>query len=549
MLHRGFTASRAAPAQVGGRASLGIMELYSLQFVLFLCAALAAYYVVGRVRAGAQWIILLVASMGFYLASGWQNLFFIVATALSCWLAGTRFGALDAQAKEARRGLRDRAEKKAVKQRFQRRKRVVLLLALALNLGVLAYIKYWNALLAALGSPDSPLACRLLLPLGLSFYTFQSLSYVIDTYNGKVEPERNPARYLLFVSWFPQLIQGPINRYDALAPQLLGTHAPQAERSWRALLLLSFGLMKKYAIANALAPSVSACLDRITPGTPGSVVAFGILLYSAQQYTDFSGGIDMVRAVSELFGIEMAVNFRQPYFATSLGDFWRRWHISLGAWMRDYVFYPLALTAPLQRLGKWAGARLGRHMGRTLPASLANVVVFLLVGLWHGPEPHYLLWGLYNGLVIALADLTAPLSKRALEALRIQADGAAWHLVRVVRTFVVVNVGWYFDRIADPAQCAIGLHNTLFSFAPELLAPGYASLDVTDALKCLALAGFACALVFCVSLLAERGHDVGGALLARPFALRMLALVVMGLCTLMGFVLAPATGGFLYANF
>ncbi len=525
------------------------MELYSLQFVLFLCGALTCYYVVGRVRPGAQWVVLLVASMGFYLASGWQNLAFILLTAVSCWFMGRRFAALDAQAKAERKGLRDRAQKKAVRERYQRRKRVLLWAVLALNLGVLAYIKYWNAILGALGQADSPLACRLLLPLGLSFYTFQSLSYVIDTYNGKYDPEQSLPKYLLFVSWFPQLIQGPINRYDALAPQLLGTHRPDAERSWRGLLLLSFGLLKKYAIANVLVSSVSACLDGIEPGTPGSLVAFGILLYSAQQYADFSGGIDMVRGVSELFGIEMAQNFRQPYFATSLGDFWRRWHISLGAWMRDYVFYPLALTAPMQRLGKWSGRTFGQHIGRTLPASLANVVVFLLVGLWHGPEPHYLLWGLYNGLVIAIADLTMPLSRRALELLRIDAQGAFWHVVRVLRTFLVVNIGWYFDRIVDPAQCFLGLRNTLCAFEPQLLAGAYASLNVTDALKCLALAGVACAIVFAVSLAAERGHDAAALLLARPFALRIVALVVMGLCTLMGFVLVPSAEGFLYANF
>ena len=150
----------------------------------------------------------------------------------------------------------------------------------------------------------------------------------------------------------------------------------------------------------------------MTPDIPGSVVVFGILLYSAQQYGDFSGGIDMVEAASSLFGVGMAENFRRPYFSVSLADFWRRWHITLGTWMRDYVFFPFALTKPMQRLGKWASERLGEHLGRTLPACVANILVFLIVGLWHGAEPHYVAWGLYNGVVIALADLGPGLPPR-----------------------------------------------------------------------------------------------------------------------------------------
>ena len=123
----------------------------------------------------------------------------------------------------------------------------------------------------------------------------------------------------------------------------------------------------------------------------------------------------MVLGVAQLYGIEMMPNFRQPYFSTSLGDFWRRWHISLGAWMRDYLFYPFALTKPMQRFGKWATSHWGKHFGRVLPAAVANLLVFAVVGIWHGPQAHYLAWGLYNGLVIALADLLEPLSKSSTQ--------------------------------------------------------------------------------------------------------------------------------------
>ena len=237
----------------------------------------------------------------------------------------------------------------------------------------------------------------IVIPVGISFYTFQSVSYLIDVYNEKYESEKNFGKYLLFVSWFPQLLEGPINRYDAMKSSLFRDHGWDAQRAYESLLLILFGLFKKYAIAEQLAPLISQMFDQINVQIPGSVVTLGILLYSAQQYADFSGGIDIVIGASKLFGVYMAPNFRQPYFATSLGDFWRRWHISLGAWMRDYVFYPFALLKGMQKLGKWFTGRFhgkwGRHLGRTVPACIANIVVFLIVGIWHGAEEHYLAWG------------------------------------------------------------------------------------------------------------------------------------------------------------
>ena len=282
------------------------MQLYSLQFVAFLCLSLAAYFALGRIAPRYQWTVLLAASLGFYVCTGWHNLFFILLTAGSSWAVGMAFGKLEERSKAARKATSDRAQKKAIKARFNHYKWLVLLAALVLNFGVLSYIKYWNVLLDGLGMGESFLASSLLLPLGLSFYTFQSMGYLIDAYNGKIAPERNPLKYLLFVSWFPQLIQGPINRFDQLAEQLCAPRRFDGAGAKRALLLIGFGMLKKFVIADMLVKTIAACLDQVTPGTPGSIIVFGILLYSAQQYGDFSGGIDMVRGVSQLFGVRMA---------------------------------------------------------------------------------------------------------------------------------------------------------------------------------------------------------------------------------------------------
>ena len=529
------------------------MQLYSAQFVAFLGVALVAYFALGHIRPKIQWTVLLVASMVFYFATGWQNLFFILLTAGSTWVLGLVFSKLEAQSKAARDAIKDRKEKKAIKARFNRKKWYALLAGLVLNFGVLSYIKYWNALLEAVGYGDSFLASSLLLPLGLSFYTFQSVGYLIDAYNGKYPPESNFAKYLLFVSFFPQLIQGPINRFDALAGQLYENHSIEMDRTRRALILIGFGIMKKYAIANLLAQTVGGCLDGITGSTPGSIIVFGILMYSAQQYADFSGGIDMVRGVAMLFGVKMAENFRQPYFSISLGDFWRRWHITLGAWMRDYVFYPFALTKPMQSLGKWASSTiksdLGKHLGRTLPASIANILVFFLVGLWHGAEAHFIWWGLYNGFVIAAADLLAPLFAKMIKAFKVNVESAGWHVFRIVRTFIVVNIGWYFDRILDFGDCMQGFYNTLFNFAPGQFMTAFHDLGIRDVKYCLALAAIGCLVVFVVSVLRERGVDVEGAILKQNWIVRFGIYAFVVLLTLGAFMFAPVDGGFMYANF
>ena len=367
------------------------VQLYSLQFVLFLSALLIAYYAVGHFLKRGQWVVLLIGSLGFYLATGWQNMFFILLTSASTWVCGLAFAKLDEACNERRANAADRAEKKALKAQYKHKKWLVLLAAMLLNFGVLGYIKYWNVILGWFGADGSFLASQLLLPLGISFYTFQSIGYLIDVYNAKFDPERNYARYLLFVSFFPQLIQGPINRWQEMREQISTPRDVDAEATRRALLLIGYGALKKYVLADTLVGTIAACLDFIDYSTPGAVIVMGIVLYSLQQYGDFSGGIDMVEGVSELFGVRMAQNFRQPYFSTSLAEFWRRWHMSLGEWMRAYVFYPLAMRPSMMSLNKWGTKHLGKTVGRTLSACVSNVVVFVLVGLWHGAELHYLL--------------------------------------------------------------------------------------------------------------------------------------------------------------
>ena len=523
------------------------MELYSLSFVSFI-AIIALFYYTFLKRY--QWILLLVASLSFYCYTGSGNIAFILITALTVWGGGYLISDISSKFTSYKKAHKElsKEEKKALKEKALLKKRLVLIAVLLINFGILAYIKYWNVIFRT--------SAGLLFPLGISFYTFQSISYLIDMYNDKYPSEKNFFKFLLFVSYFPQLIQGPINRYDKLGVQFRDKQSFDIERTKRALLLILFGLMKKYAIANMLSDSISLILDGTLEGLSGAFIVIGILMYSIQQYADFSGGIDIVMGASEIFGISMMQNFRQPYFATSLGDFWRRWHISLGAWMRDYVFYPFALLKPMQNFGKWCGKHFGTHCKRVMPAGIANILVFFIVGVWHGAELHYVAWGLYNGIIIAISDLAEPLFKKINALLHINNDSKLMHVFRILRTFFIVNIGWYFDRIYNLSDSFYCLSRTFFHFDSYDLEFNINNVLFNESIVspmysmfCYCIAIVATIVVIIVSLLKENGVDTYAFLQKRNIVVRWGILLFMVFLFLGSFMFTTSAGGFMYANF
>ena len=510
--------------------------------IAFSLACAAAYY---GCPLRLRWVLLLLFSYGYYALCGARALPFLLLTTASTWAGALAIGRIAERSKadlRAKKAELDAAGKKALKAAARRRQRAVLIVVLLLNFGVLALLKYVPPLLSAAGR--SPLG--LLLPLGISFYTFQSTGYLIDVYSGKTAPERNPARYALFVSFFPQLIQGPIGRYDQLAGQLTEPHRFDWANIHRGLLLMLWGFFKKKVIADRALPLVSEVFGS-QGAYGGAVIVVGVLFYSLQQYCDFSGGIDLVTGAAELMGIHLAPNFRRPYFAVSLGDFWRRWHISLGTWMRDYVFYPFALTKPMTRLSRAAKGVLGADVARALPAALGNILVFMLVGVWHGASMNYVLWGLYNGVILAASALLEPAYKHANERLGRLTRTRGFHVLRVLRTFLIVNIGWYFDRCARAADAFAMLGRTVS--APRLSQLTDGTL-LTLGLKAgdYRILAVSTAILFAVSLLQERGVSIRTSVLRLPTPVRVLLLYGF-----MYFVLAAFAGaesaGFMYAIF
>jgi len=539
------------------------MSFLSMKFLLFLAAAVAGYYVIPK---QLQWVWLLIFSYIFYLASGPAAVVSPSPPPATTFLGGLWLEhtdralacALDRTLARDPDRLRRPAnpqqplspdEKKALKARFKQRKKWITALVLFVNFGILAALKYRNFaadnMNLLFGTHFS--SAKLLLPLGISFYTFQSMGYLIDVYRGKYAPDRNPFRFALFVSFFPQILQGPIGRYDRLASQLYGQKSFSLTRIERGLQLMLWGYFKKIVIADRAAVVVSEVFGNYQ-SYGGILVMAGVLCYSLQLYGDFSGGMDVIMGASECFGISLDTNFKRPYFAQSISDFWHRWHITLGTWMKDYVFYPFSLSKGMNKFGKFCKKHFGKHVSRVLPVCIANLLVFFLVGVWHGPAWKFIVYGLYNGIIIAASNLFAPFYGEMARKLHIPVESRPWMAVRILRTFLLVNISWYFDMAVSLGAALTMMKNTVTGFSLAALWDG-SLLRLGLDLKDYAALALSCTVLLAVSLLQENHVNIRDTLAAKPLAARwcvylmlLFSIPLLGQITMTG-------GGFIYAQF
>jgi D-alanyl-lipoteichoic acid acyltransferase DltB (MBOAT superfamily) len=322
-----------------------------------------------------------------------------------------------------------------------RKRKLFVALSMALNLGMLGYFKYYNffaeSLHAALARAGVHVSLMFLqnvvLPIGISFYTFQSMSYVIDVYRRDIKPTRNLIEFATFVSFFPHLVAGPIMRPTTLLPQVARPRKFNLEQIYQGSYLVFWGLTKKVVIADNLAKHIVEPLFNQWQTIDGGLAVLAIYAFAFQIYCDFSGYTDAARGIAKCLGFELALNFNLPYFATSPQDFWSRWHISLSTWLRDYLYIPLGGNRGSQ-------AKVYRNLMLTM----------IIGGLWHGAAWTFVLWGAYHGLLLVGHRLARPWLDRVRPADPI--DRGCWKLVRVVATFHMICLGWLLFRAQSLAQ-------------------------------------------------------------------------------------------------
>ena len=529
-----------------------IMLFTTLYFFAFLAAALIGYYVLPKKH---RWIWLLIVSYGYYFVSSVKcSLFMVYATAV-IYICGMLLDRIIRQSQEylaTNKETITREEKKAYKETVKKKKRAVLAVACILNFGMLAVVKYTNfalenvnVVLSHFGGNPVPLV-KWALPLGISFFTFQSVSYIIDVYQGKYEAEKNPFKLGLFVSFFPQLLQGPIGRFNRLAPQLFNGNQLDIKNLQFGMQRILWGIAKKIILADRAAVVVNEVFNNYE-SYGGFIYIWAVLMYSVQLYMDFSGGMDIVIGVAQMFGVTMDENFRQPYFSKSIGEFWRRWHITLGTWMKDYIFYPLSLSKGMNKFGKWGRKHFGDHIGKALPICFADIVIFFVVGIWHGASWKYIAYGLYNGFIMAISALLKPVYEKGFKITHINPESKPWKVVQIIRTFILTNIGWYFDMGLSFTVALIMMKYSIVSFSFSQFTDGSMMLLGLEMRDYVVIA-VGCIVVFIISLIKEKGINIRESLAAKPLPVRWSVYYAL---IIIIFIFGYTNGvqSFIYANF
>ena len=426
-----------------------------------------------------------------------------------------------------------------------------MITALICNFGLLGIVKYTNffaeninRLFNSFNTGTQIPVVTLLVPIGISFYTFQATGYLLDVYWKKDKAEKNIFKLALFISFFPQIIQGPISKHKQLATQFETPHKFDLTNIQYGLQLIIWGFFKKIVIADTAAVAVMSVLGDI-PSMKGITVVIGILCYCVQLYCDFSGGIDVIRGVAQLFGIIMIDNFKRPFFSQSISEFWRRWHISLGVWMKDYIFYPFSLSKGMLRFGQVSKKIFGRQIGRKLPICLGNLLVFFLVGVWHGASWNFIIYGMYNGMIIAVSSLLEPIYQKLYDVTRINKKSTLMKVFRILRTFLLVNIGWYFDCTGNLKNAMLLFANT-FQKSTTIIYNGiYLGLSIYQ----YGIMLIGCVILFTVSTIQEHGIKVRERIASLPLPIRwFLWIILIYSIPLLGHF-SQGAGGFMYAQF
>ena len=412
----------------------------------FLPATMLAYQIVPR---RARWVVLLAASYAFFWSISGKLLAFLLAATVAIWFAGLGLDRL-IQARAAALKAPG-AERRTVKRAYQRRMKGVLALGILVNIGMLFCFKYVpftarvlaplaTPLLAPFGITWPEHVAGIAAPIGISFYTLQAVSYLVDVYRQRITADKNLGRLALFLAFFPQIMEGPICRYDQTAETLMAGNPITAEGLSTGSVRILWGLAKKYLVADRVNMLVKAVFAS-SGSYGGSITLLAGVLYTLQLYCDFSGTMDFVVGTGRIFGVALPENFRQPFFSRTASEFWQRWHITLGLWLRDYVFYPVSLSAPVKRAGHAARKLLGNHMGSVAASGIALFAVWFGNGLWHGAGGQYVLFGLYWFAAIWLGGFAEVLAQQWCPRLGIHRDGKVWRALQHVRTLGIVVVG------------------------------------------------------------------------------------------------------------
>jgi len=384
-------------------------------------------------------------------------------------------------------------------------------LVVIINIGILFILKYTIlvfdifAYITSIKTPE----INFILPLGISFYTFMVVSYIVDVYKGEINAESNFFKYLLYVCYFPQIIEGPINRYSHMKDELYCEHNFDFGRCCNASYRILMGLFKKVVIAGRFGVYVDRVFDNVTVYN-GLTLFLATVFYVVQLYADFSGCMDLVLGISELFGIKMAENFNLPLFSENVSEFWRRWHITLGAWFRDYIYYPVFRSNFSKKIKSVFSKTSLKKQAMNICAAVALFCVWFFTGLWHGAAIHYIVWGLYYAVILIVGLFLGNDFKKWKKKLGITKDTRWYKIFSIIRTLIIVTFGELIFRANSMADVAYVIKKTVSDFSLSFSSIANSLLPFTEDNTALAYGGVAIICEICffiVEVFAYNGKD------------------------------------------
>ena len=459
-----------------------------------------------------KYFLLLASYSFFWLISG-SLLVYLIASTTSIYIFGRFIGKLEDEKSKAVKNASEKEEKKLIKSLFHKKQVALATICIIINLGILLTLKYSafftfnvNHLIHLFNKDFSLAIPKFIMPIGISFFTMQALSYTFDVLRGTIKAEKNFFKLALFMSFFPQIVEGPICRYSQTADQLWTVKRIEFSNLCLGAERIAFGFMKKLIIADRLNPFITNVFDN-HQNYDGSIIAFSAVAYTIQLYMDFSGTMDAVIGSAQIFGVKLPENFLRPFFSKSISEFWQRWHISLGTWFKDYIFYPITLSKPMKNLTSKARKKMDNHFGPLIASGITLLIVWICNGLWHGPAWSYIFFGLYHFFFILLGNLISPLVTKINNKLHINSEAKLYKFIQIIRTIILVIIGELFFR-AEGFKIGLSMFTSIFTnfhfspLTPVLLKK--LGIDYQDIIIVIV----ALVVVFIISLLKERGINI-----------------------------------------
>jgi len=420
------------------------MDITSIYFLFFVAINLLIYW---NLPQKYQWVLLLLDSIVFYVLNAEPStLVYLVISIVTVYFSTQQFVYI---------------EKNMNNEKGARIKKVILILALIINLGILSVLKYTNLAIHTwniIGQTNIA-DVNWVASLAISFYTLQITSYLLECYWGIIKPQNNILKLSLFTGYFPQMISGPISKYSEISENLFGGQKFHYTRVTNGMKRIAWGLLKKMAISNRMGIMVDHLWNH--PDVYyGIWIWIAVVGYVIQLYTDFSGCMDIIIGTSECFGITLPENFNAPLFSRNIQEFWQRWHITLGRWLKEYIMNPLLKSKLMMDIGSWSKAKFGKKKGKRLPVYMSMLVLWLTMGLWHGNSWKYIIGeGFWFWLVIVAGQVLAEPLKEIKSKLKIK-DGLCWTMFQVLRTNCIFVVGMLFFRADSFTDACLRIKNT-----------------------------------------------------------------------------------------